>query len=138
MTVSVVSTTARLTVERSIDLATVGRTMLEASLAWPGSFYLDFWHTAEHAQTEATCRREVLLDDMDEKRISPFSLARAIVCVLLYGLPLLSIALSYPLLAWTHSTCDHQASNLQQKRGGWSTSVQTLYTRLSDHPSDVV
>ena len=30
--------TARLTVERSIDLATVGRTMMEASLAWPDSF----------------------------------------------------------------------------------------------------
>ena len=29
------------------------------------------WHTTEHAQTEATCRREVLQDDMDEKRISP-------------------------------------------------------------------
>ena len=26
------------TVERSIDLATVGRTMMEASLAWPDSF----------------------------------------------------------------------------------------------------
>ena len=37
VTVSVVSTTARLTVERSIDLATVGRTMMEASLAWPDS-----------------------------------------------------------------------------------------------------
>ena len=38
MTVSVVSTTARLTVERFIDLAAVGRTMMEASLAWPDSF----------------------------------------------------------------------------------------------------
>ena len=33
VTVSVVSTTARLTVERSFDLAIVGRTMMEASLA---------------------------------------------------------------------------------------------------------
>ena len=95
--------------------------------------YLDFWHTAEHAQTEATCRREVLLDDMDEKRISPFSLARAIVCVLLYGLPLLSIALSYPpLLAWTHSTCDHQASNFQRMRGAGPPQCRRFYTRLSD------
>ena len=38
VTVSVVSTTARLTVERCSDLATVGRTMMEASLAWPDSF----------------------------------------------------------------------------------------------------
>ena len=34
-TVSVVSTTAQLTVERSIDLAIVGRTMMKASLVWP-------------------------------------------------------------------------------------------------------
>ena len=33
VTLSVVSTTAQLTVERSFDLATVGRTMMEASLA---------------------------------------------------------------------------------------------------------
>ena len=38
VTVSVVSTTVRLTVERSFDLAAVGRTMMEASLAWPDSF----------------------------------------------------------------------------------------------------
>ena len=40
VTVSVVSTTARLTVfgEHSIDLATVGRTMMEASLAYPDRF----------------------------------------------------------------------------------------------------
>ena len=36
--ISVVSTTARLTVERFIDLATAGRTMMEAILAWPDSF----------------------------------------------------------------------------------------------------
>ena len=35
VTVSVVSTTVRLTVERSIDLDTVGRTMMETSVAWP-------------------------------------------------------------------------------------------------------
>ena len=40
VTVSVVSTTARLTVERSIDLAAVGKTMMETSLAWPDSFCL--------------------------------------------------------------------------------------------------
>ena len=40
-TVSVVSTTARLTVERPIDLAAVGRTMMETSLAWPDSFRRD-------------------------------------------------------------------------------------------------
>ena len=38
VTVSVVSTTVRLTVERSIHLATVGITMMEASLVWPDSF----------------------------------------------------------------------------------------------------
>jgi len=38
VTVPVVSTTVRLTVERSIDLDTVGRTMMEASVAWPDSF----------------------------------------------------------------------------------------------------
>ena len=38
VTVSVVSTTARLTIERSIHLATVSRTMMEASLAWSDSF----------------------------------------------------------------------------------------------------
>ena len=38
VTVSVVSTTVRLMVERSIDLDTVGRTMMEASVAWPDSF----------------------------------------------------------------------------------------------------
>ena len=40
VTVSVVSTTPRLTVfgEHSIDLATVGRTMMEASLAYPDRF----------------------------------------------------------------------------------------------------
>ena len=37
-TVSVVSTTAQLTVERSIDLVIVGRTMMKASLVWPDSF----------------------------------------------------------------------------------------------------
>ena len=35
---AVVSTTARLAVERSIDLATVGSTMMETSLACPDSF----------------------------------------------------------------------------------------------------
>ena len=41
VTASVISTTVRLTVERSIDLDTVGRTMMEASVAWPDSFRRD-------------------------------------------------------------------------------------------------
>ena len=38
VTVSVVSTTVQLTVESFVDLTTVGRTMMEASVTWPDSF----------------------------------------------------------------------------------------------------
>ena len=33
--------------------------------SWTGK--TNFWHTTEHAQTEATCRREVMQDDIEEK-----------------------------------------------------------------------
>ena len=38
VTVSVVSTTVRLAVERPINLTKEGRTMMETSLAWPDNF----------------------------------------------------------------------------------------------------